>query len=132
MGYDSELEKLLDKTTQGWDGVAKKKMFGGVVYMTHGNICVGIWQDHLIIRAGKSGQIVTAMQTGTDLGMQTMDQHLAQLVNEGIVTQEAAEGKVHDIDTFKQLVGRQRFGGGDDFYSMTARPEAALTGGMRA
>ena len=28
-------------------------MFGGVVYMTHGNICVGIWQDQLIIRAGE-------------------------------------------------------------------------------
>ena len=54
MGYDSELEKVLDKATRNWDGVAKKKMFGGVVYMTHGNICVGIWQDHLIIRAGKS------------------------------------------------------------------------------
>jgi hypothetical protein len=54
MAYDAALEAILDETTQHWDGVAKKKMFGGVVYMTHGNICVGIWRDHLIIRAGKA------------------------------------------------------------------------------
>ena len=53
MAYDSTLETLLDEMTRSWDGVQKKKMFGGVVYMTHGNICVGIWKDHLIIRAGK-------------------------------------------------------------------------------
>jgi len=54
MAYDRGLEKILDETTQAWGGVEKKKMFGGVVYMAHGHICVGNWQDHLIIRAGKA------------------------------------------------------------------------------
>jgi len=54
MGYSADLETILDETTRAWDGLAKKKMFGGVVYMTHGNICIGIWQDQLIIRAGEA------------------------------------------------------------------------------
>jgi predicted HAD superfamily Cof-like phosphohydrolase len=54
MGYSADLETILDETTRTWAGVQKKKMFGGVVYMTHGNICVGIWQDQLIIRAGEA------------------------------------------------------------------------------
>jgi len=54
MAHDTELEKVLDATTRTWDGLTKKKMFGGVVYMVHGNICVGIWKDHLIIRAGEA------------------------------------------------------------------------------
>jgi hypothetical protein len=54
MGYSADLETILDETTRTWAGVQKKKMFGGVVYMLHGNICVGIWQDQLIIRAGEA------------------------------------------------------------------------------
>jgi TfoX/Sxy family transcriptional regulator of competence genes len=54
MGHSADLETILDQTTRAWDGVQKKKMFGGVVYMIHGNICVGIWQDQLILRAGEA------------------------------------------------------------------------------
>lgn len=54
MGYSADLETILDEITRAWAGLDKKKMFGGVVYTTHGNICVGIWQDYLIIRAGEA------------------------------------------------------------------------------
>ena len=54
MAYDSDLEILLDEATRAWSGVQKKKMFGGLVYTTGGNICVGIWRDHLVIRAGEA------------------------------------------------------------------------------
>jgi hypothetical protein len=60
MGYNADLETILDETTRTWAGVQKKKMFGGVVYMTHGNICVGIWQDQLIIRAGEAANTLMA------------------------------------------------------------------------
>ena len=60
MGYSADLETILDETTHTWSGVQKKKMFGGVVYMTHGNICVGIWQDQLIIRAGEAANTLMA------------------------------------------------------------------------
>ena len=60
MAYDSELEALLDEATRAWSGVEKKKMFGGLVYTTGGNICVGIWRDHLIIRAGETAEKLMA------------------------------------------------------------------------
>jgi len=60
MGYSADLETILDETTLNWDGLHKKKMFGGVVYMAHGNICIGIWQDQLIIRAGEAVNTMVA------------------------------------------------------------------------
>jgi len=66
-----------------------------------------------LIREGKTYQIPTAMQAGRDLGMHTMDQHLADLVNTAVVTQAAATEKVHDVDEFERLVHRQ-----DDKYNI--------------
>jgi hypothetical protein len=63
MGYSADLETILDETTRAWDGLEKKKMFGGVVYMTHGNICIGIWQDQLILRAGEAVKTMMAGDT---------------------------------------------------------------------
>ena len=60
MAYDAALEVLLDETVRSWDGVQKKKMFGGLVYMTHGNICIGIWRDHLILRVGDADKTMIA------------------------------------------------------------------------
>ena len=57
-----------------------------------------------LIREGKTYQIPSAMQSGRELGMHTMDQHLAELVNAGQITQEAALEKVHDLESFKRLV----------------------------
>jgi twitching motility protein PilT len=71
-----------------------------------------------LIRGAKTGQIVTAMQTGSGLGMQTMDQHLAALVSDGTITMEAAEGKAHDVETMRQLVTKPRFQASNDFFGM--------------
>jgi len=59
-----------------------------------------------LIREGKTYQITSAMQAGADLGMHTMDQDLAELVNVGTVTRKAALEKVHDEDGFDRLVQR--------------------------
>jgi twitching motility protein PilT len=59
-----------------------------------------------LIREGKTYQIPTAMQAGRGLGMHTMDQHLADMVNSGIITHGAALEKVHDVEGFKTLVHR--------------------------
>jgi len=39
-----------------------------------------------LIRSAKTHQIYSLMQTGAQVGMQTMDQSLAQLVREGVIT----------------------------------------------
>ena len=57
-----------------------------------------------LIREGKTHQIPTAMQVGGDSGMQTLDQHLAALVNAGTITREAALEKVQDPEVFARLV----------------------------
>ncbi|MCX7523184.1 type IV pilus twitching motility protein PilT [Microbacterium sp. STN6] len=59
-----------------------------------------------LIREGKTYQIASAMQAGRELGMHTMDQHLAELVNTGKVTHAAALEKVHDPGGFDRLVDR--------------------------
>ncbi|MEJ1231048.1 MAG: hypothetical protein WDM88_11135 [Galbitalea sp.] len=59
-----------------------------------------------LIREGKTYQIPTAMQAGRGLGMHTMDQHLADMVNSGLITHAAAIEKVHDVEGFKSLVHR--------------------------
>jgi twitching motility protein PilT len=59
-----------------------------------------------LIREGKTYQIASAMQAGGELGMHTMDHHLADLVNAGIITQRAALDKAQDPDSIKQLIHR--------------------------
>jgi twitching motility protein PilT len=59
-----------------------------------------------LIREGKTHQMTSAMQAGKDLGMHTMDQHLADLVNAGTVSHEAAMEKVHDAEGFGRLIFR--------------------------
>ena len=59
-----------------------------------------------LIREGKTYQIPSAMQAGRDLGMHTMDQHLADLVNAGQITHQAAREKAHDSDSLENLIHR--------------------------
>jgi len=59
-----------------------------------------------LIREGKTFQIATAMQAGGALGMHTMDQHLADLVNAGEITHKAARDKAKDIDALARLIQR--------------------------
>jgi twitching motility protein PilT len=59
-----------------------------------------------LIREGKTYQIASAMQAGGELGMHTMDRHLADLVNAGVITQRAAIDKAQDLESLKQLIHR--------------------------
>jgi twitching motility protein PilT len=71
-----------------------------------------------LVREGQTHQLPTAMQAGRGQGMQTMDQHLAELVNLGLITHRAALQKVHDPETFSRLVTRKE---------STAAPSAFAT-----
>ncbi|TYT75583.1 type IV pilus twitching motility protein PilT [Desulfobotulus mexicanus] len=53
-----------------------------------------------IIRDGKIAQISSIIQTGSTRGMQTMDQHLAQMVKDKRITREAAYEKAIDKKLF--------------------------------
>ncbi len=52
MAYDERLARRVRPLLARRKGFAEKKMFGGVGYFLHGNICVGVWKDYLIVRIG--------------------------------------------------------------------------------
>lgn len=59
-----------------------------------------------LIREGKTYQIASAMQAGRGEGMHTMDQHLADLVDSGTITRQAALEKAHDLESINRLIQR--------------------------
>lgn len=54
-----------------------------------------------LIREGKTSQVPSLIQTGTSMGMQTMDQGLMKLMNEGKITKETAFEKATDKSLFE-------------------------------
>ena len=77
-----------------------------------------------LIREGKAHQITSSMQAGRALGMHTMDQHLADLVNEGEITREAAFEKAHDPDSLERLIRREDAGPSDLTFDPARVPDA--------
>src|SRR6185437_14612830 len=59
-----------------------------------------------LIRQGKIEQIYSVMQTGTATGMQTMEQHLADLVLRHVITREAAFARTTRPDQLEALIAR--------------------------
>ena len=58
-----------------------------------------------LIREGKTHQILSAMQTGAGVGMQTMDSALAQLVRAGKITRRLAEERSSTPEELRRLLG---------------------------
>lgn len=73
-----------------------------------------------LIREGQTHQITAAMQAGGQFGMRTLDQHLAELVNAGVVSHAAATEKSQDLESLRQLITR----------SDSGRPVNALSTGV--
>ncbi len=61
-----------------------------------------------LIREGKTHQIYSALQTGGQFGMQTMDAALVQLVREHKITRELAESRSSAPDELRRLMGTVR------------------------
>ncbi|WP_304993869.1 type IV pilus twitching motility protein PilT [Cryobacterium sp. TMT1-21] len=94
-----------------------KKVGGGRVVATEVLVTTSAVAN--LIREGKTYQIASSMQAGRALGMHTMDQHLADLVNEGKITRQSAEEKAQDLEGLSQLIRRvdhsDPMAGGIDF-----------------
>src|SRR5918911_1943416 len=63
-----------------------------------------------LIREGKTHQIPSAMQTSSNVGMQTMDAALVTLVRAGKITQRVAEQRSSTPDELRRLMGAGGFG----------------------
>jgi twitching motility protein PilT len=76
-----------------------KKKGGGRVAAYE--IMVGIPAIRNLIREDKVAQMYSSIQTGQALGMQTLDQHLLELVNKGIVDREEARHRATAKELFR-------------------------------
>ena len=52
MAFDESLAARIREALARKRGVEEKKMFGGVGFLLHGNMLVGVWKDSLIARLG--------------------------------------------------------------------------------
>ena len=50
MPYNEELASRVRVALGSLSGLTEKKMFGGLAFMLHGNMCVSVTKDDLIVR----------------------------------------------------------------------------------
>ena len=53
MPYDEELAERVREELQADPGFSERKMFGGLCFMLHGNMCAGVVGDRLMLRLGE-------------------------------------------------------------------------------
>ena len=53
VGESSDLSARIRPILSRDTKVVERQMFGGTCFMTNGNMCVGTWQDSLIVRISK-------------------------------------------------------------------------------
>ncbi len=63
-----------------------------------------------LIREGKTHQIPSMIQTGMQEGMQTLDQALRTLVQNGLITRESALESANNPDELTRMLGRSEVG----------------------
>lgn len=66
MPFDERLAERVRKVTARKKAFAEKKMFGGVGFLLSGNMCVGIWQDSLIVRIGPDAYDTALAESDVD------------------------------------------------------------------
>lgn len=52
MAYSDSLAARVRQLFQPQRGIVEKRMFGGLIFLRQGNMCVGIWKTSLIARLG--------------------------------------------------------------------------------
>ncbi len=52
MAYDEGLAQRLRDVAEDQQGIAEKKMFGGLCFLVSGNMCFGVVGDELMVRVG--------------------------------------------------------------------------------
>jgi hypothetical protein len=55
MAYDETLAQSVREALAGRSALVERRMFGGLAFMLHGNMCCGVLGDDLILRLGPEG-----------------------------------------------------------------------------
>jgi len=64
MAYSESLAARIRECLPRRRRLTEKKMFGGLGFMLHGNMCVGVWKMALIVRLGKQQAAEALKQPG--------------------------------------------------------------------
>jgi hypothetical protein len=64
MAYDDALAERIRDRLRDNAGVVEKKMFGGLAFLTYGNMTVGVHGDDLIVRLDPAGTDEALAQPG--------------------------------------------------------------------
>lgn len=95
----SMVRSMLSESLQAVISQTLVKKSGGGRVAAH-EILLGTAAIRNLIREDKVAQMYSVMQTGSSLGMQTLDQCLQKLVNEGLVPRDSAREKAQNKDLF--------------------------------
>ena len=76
------------------------KKIGGGRIAAH-EIMIGTPAIRNLIRENKIAQMFSAIQTGQQIGMQTLDQNLEELIKKGVISKEDARKKAANKDAFQ-------------------------------
>lgn len=55
MAFDTILAGRIRDALARQPAIVEKKMFGGVCFLLHGHMLVGVWREFLIVRLGRDG-----------------------------------------------------------------------------
>lgn len=93
------VRSMLSESLQAVVSQALLKKVGGGRIAAH-EIMLGTPAIRNLIREDKVAQMYSAIQTGSNVGMRTLDQHLQQLVQSGLVSKEDARAKAKTPESF--------------------------------
>ncbi|WP_206485471.1 type IV pilus twitching motility protein PilT [Thalassotalea sp. G2M2-11] len=96
----SMVRSMLSESLQAVISQTLVKKIGGGRVAAH-EIMIGVPAIRNLIREAKVAQMYSAIQTGMQHGMQTMDQCLQNLVNRGIISKQDAMDKASDKSQFQ-------------------------------
>ena len=91
-------QTLLQKTER--DGTKKGRVMAQEVLGVNGAVAN-------LIREGKTAQMYSTIQTGSQYGMQTLESALADLYHRGLITAQDAISKSSRPDELKRMIGSQ-------------------------
>ncbi len=91
-------QTLLQKTER--DGTKKGRVMAQEVLVVNGAVAN-------LIREGKTAQMYSTIQTGSQYGMQTLESALADLYHRGLITAQDAISKSSRPDELKRMIGSQ-------------------------
>jgi len=98
-GEKSMVRAMLSESLEGIISQTLLKKIGGGRVAAH-EILIGTPAIRNLIREAKSAQIYSSIQTGSAVGMTTLDQSLTQLVRNGMISREAAREKAKVPSSF--------------------------------